>query len=264
MIITRESKCLSPQKHTSNGVSNQMKNSAIKFLLSGALLSPAVLIPSNPVFAAESTVTQPKRIISLQAEASREVANDQMQATLYAELNNSNPTNLAQDINKIINEAMRQAAKYPQVQISTGAQNTYPVYDDKNKLKGWRARAQIELKSTDFKATSDLIAALQTNLQVQAINFSVSDAQRKKVENELLVEASKAFQQRATLLQQSWQANSYELVNLDLNTGTNVQPPIMYAMRGKAAMASDMVESQNVEAGNTQIRVNANGSIQLQ
>jgi predicted secreted protein len=241
-----------------------MKNSAIKFLLSGALLLPAVLIPTQTVFAADDTVTQPKRIISLQAEASREVANDQMQATLYAELNNNNPTNLAQDINKIINESMRQAAKYPQVQITTGAQNTYPVYDDKNKLKGWRARAQIELKSTDFKATSDLIAALQSSLQVQSINFSVSDAQRKKVENELLVEASKAFQQRATLLQQSWQANSYELVNLNLDAGSNVQPPIMYGMRAKASMSVDMVESQNVEAGNTQIRVNANGSIQLQ
>lgn len=240
-----------------------MKNSAIKFLLSSALLSPAVLIPTQATFAAETPVTQPTRVISLQAEASREVANDQMQATLYAELNNSNPTSLAQDINKLINESMRQAAKYPQVQISTGAQNTYPVYDDKNKLKGWRARAQIDLKSTDFKATSDLIAALQSNLQVQSVNFSVSDALRKKVENELLVEASKAFQQRASLLQQSWQANSYELMNLDLNTGSNVQPPIMYGMRAKASMASDMVESQNVEAGNTQIRVNANGSIQL-
>lgn len=239
-----------------------MKQFVARSLICGAAITSLMGMSIQPSFAAEPTVTQ-QRIINLQAEASREVANDQMQATLYTELNNSNPTSLAQDINKVVNEAMRQAAKYPQVQISTGAQNTYPIYDDKNKLKGWRARAQIDLKSTDFKATSDLIAALQSNMQVQSINFSISNAQRKKVENELLVEASKAFQERAKLLQQSWQASGFELVNLDLSAGSNIQPPIMYARGMKAMDASAAVESQTTEAGNTELRVNANGSIQL-
>lgn len=239
-----------------------MKQFVARSLVCGAAITSLMAMSIQPSLAVEPAVNQ-QRIINLQAEASREVANDQMQATLYTELNNSNPTSLAQDINKVINEAMRQAAKYPQVQVSTGAQNTYPIYDDKNKLKGWRARAQVELKSTDFKATSDLIAALQSNMQVQSINFSISNAQRKKVENELLVEASKAFQDRAKLLQQSWQSNGYELVNLDLSTGSNVQPPIMYARAMKAMDAGAAVESQTTEAGNTEIRVNANGSIQL-
>lgn len=239
-----------------------MKQFVARSLVCGAAITSLMAMSIQPSLAVEPAVNQ-QRIINLQAEASREVANDQMQATLYTELNNSNPTSLAQDINKVINEAMRQAAKYPQVQVSTGAQNTYPIYDDKNKLKGWRARAQVELKSTDFKAISDLIAALQSNMQVQSINFSISNAQRKKVENELLVEASKAFQDRAKLLQQSWQSNGYELVNLDLSTGSNVQPPIMYARAMKAMDAGAAVESQTTEAGNTEIRVNANGSIQL-
>ncbi|XID75652.1 SIMPL domain-containing protein [Alkanindiges sp. WGS2144] len=202
------------------------------------------------------------RLIQLQAEASREVANDQMRAILFTELNNNNPASLAQDINRVINEAMRQATRYPQVKVSTGRQNTYPVYDDKNKLKGWRARAQVELKSTDFKAASDLVAALQSNMQIESIDFSVSDAERRKVENELMVEASQAFQQRAQLLQQSWQASGYELVSLDLNTSNYERPPIMYAAM-KASDARMNIESQNVQGGNSQIRVNASGSVQL-
>lgn len=224
------------------------------------VLTGALLGLSAPAAFAETDKPQ-YRLIQLQADATREVANNQMEAVLFTELNSSSPTSLSQDITRTLNDAMRQAAKYPQVKVSTGAQSTYPVYDEKNKLKGWRARAQIELKSTDFKATSDLITALQDKMQVQSINFSVSDAERKRVENELMVEASQAFQQRAQLLQQSWQASGYELVNLDLNAMNNERPPIMYAMKARDASAA--MESQNVQGGNSQMRVNASGSVQL-
>ena len=228
--------------------------------LSGAVLLSSLLGLSYNA-SAESDQKPQYRLIQLQADATREVTNNQMEAVLFTELNSNSPAELSQSITKVLNDAMRQAAKYPQVKVSTGAQSTYPVYDDKNKLKSWRSRAQIELKSTDFKATSDLIAALQNNMQVQSINFSVSDAERKRVENELMVEASQAFQQRAKLLQQSWQATSYELVSLDLNSVNNERPPIMYAM--KARDDADAMESQNVQGGNSELRVNASGSVQL-
>lgn len=229
-------------------------------LYSTVLASSLLALSTQGALAADNDKPQ-YRLVQLQADATREVTNNQMEAMLFTELNNNSPSSLSQDVTRILNEAMRQVAKYPQVKVSTGAQSTYPVYDDKNKLKGWRARAQIELKSTDFKATSDLIAALQNNMQVQSINFSVSDDERKRVENELMVEASQAFQQRARLLQQSWQASGYELVSLDLNAMNNERPPIMYAM--KARDTSGAMESQNVQGGNSQLRVNASGSVQL-
>ena len=236
-----------------------MKTNIARALSSAVLLSSLLGISYSA--SAETDQKPQYRLIQLQADATREVTNNQMEAVLFTELNSNSPAELSQNITKVLNEAMRQAAKYPQVKVSTGAQSTYPVYDDKNKLKSWRSRAQIELKSIDFKATSDLIAALQNNMQVQSINFSVSDTERKRVENELMVEASQAFQQRARLLQQSWQATSYELVSLDLNAVSNERPPIMYAM--KARGAADAMESQNVQGGNSELRVNASGSVQL-
>ncbi len=236
-----------------------MKTNIARALSSAVLLSS--LLGMSYSASAETDQKPQYRLIQLQADATREVTNNQMEAVLFTELNSNSPAELSQNITKVLNEAMRQAAKYPQVKVSTGAQSTYPVYDDKNKLKSWRSRAQIELKSIDFKATSDLIAALQNNMQVQSINFSVSDTERKRVENELMVEASQAFQQRARLLQQSWQATSYELVSLDLNAVSNERPPIMYAM--KARGAADAMESQNLQGGNSELRVNASGSVQL-
>ena len=81
-------------------------------------------------------------------------------------------------------------------------------------------------ESTDFKAASQLIAELQQNFQTESINFTVSEAKRKKVENELMLEASKNFQQRAQSLAQAWNKPGYQLVNLNINTNNSGYPPV--------------------------------------
>jgi len=81
-------------------------------------------------------------IVSVQAEASRDVVNDEMLAVLFIEKSNKQPAVLANEINQLMNQATQLAKKYPQVKIKTDSQNTYPVYDNDNrKLKEWRSRA---------------------------------------------------------------------------------------------------------------------------
>ena len=144
-------------------------------------------------------------IVNVQAGAARQVSNDEMHAILYIEKSNKQPAELASQITQLMNQAMMLAKKYPQVKVETGSQTTYPVYDNENrKLKEWRGRAEVQIESTDFKAASQLVSELQQNFQTESINFTVSDAQRKKVENELMIEASKNFQQRAQMLSQAW------------------------------------------------------------
>lgn len=201
------------------------------------------------------------RIVNLQAEVVREVANDEMQAILYTELNEKDAATLAQKINTAMNQALATAKQYSNVKVKTGNQNTYPIYNDK-RLVNWRGRAEIVLSSQDFKQTSELVAKLQNQMQLQGVSFQVSDVQRQKVENELYVEASKAFQQRAQLLLAPWAASKYELVNLQINT-QGAYRPMMMAMRGAMDETSAKIDSQHIEAGNSEVRVTANGSIQL-
>lgn len=105
-----------------------------------------------------------------------------MHATLYIEKSNKQPAELSNQINQLMNQALATSRKYSQVKVETGAQSTYPIYDnDSNKLKEWRGRAEIRLESKDFKAASQLINELQQSFQTQSINFSVSDEQRKKL-----------------------------------------------------------------------------------
>ncbi|WP_228254885.1 SIMPL domain-containing protein [Aquirhabdus parva] len=230
------------------------------FLLA-SILGLSAMVASTPTFAEP---VREHRIVNLQAETSRDVQNDEMQATLYTELNNTNPTTLARDTAQIVNKAMDLAKAYPSVKVSSGTQSTYPIYSDKNKLTGWRGRAEIQLKTSDFKAGSELIAQLQSNMQLEAVNFSVSAQQRLKVENELLTDITKIFRERASLLQNAWGASKYELVEMNITSSNDEPRPYPMMMRMAKAEASDAVPAQAVQSGNSKVRVQANGSIQLQ
>ena len=227
--------------------------------LATLMISAAV---SSNLFA-QSSDSLNYNVVNLQAEATRQVSNDEMHAVLFIEKSNKQPAVLSSQINQLMNQAMQLAKKYPQVKVETGSQTTYPVYDnDSSKLKEWRGRAEINIESTDFKAASQLVSELQQSFQTESINFTVSDAQRKKVENELMVEASKNFQQRAQLLSQTWNKSGYNLVNLNLNTSNHYPQPMMRASMAKFANA-EVADAQNVAAGESKITVNANGAIQF-
>ena len=203
-------------------------------------------------------------LVNVQAEATRQISNDEMYAVLYIERSKKQPAELSALITQLMNQAIAASKKYPQVKVETGTQSTYPVYDnDSQKLKEWRGRAEIRLKSTDFKAVSQLISELQQNFQTQSINFTVSDAQRKKVENELMVEASKNFQQRAQMLTSAWNKSGYQLVNLNLNTNNYYPQPVMMRANMAKFAGAEAADAQNVAAGESKITVNANGSIQF-
>lgn len=230
------------------------------FYRSFALAITAVI--SVPTFAQENASLN-YNVINIQTEASRNISNDEMSAVLYIEKSNKQPTQLAAEINLLMTQAVNAAKKYPQIKFETGSQSTYPIYDNDNrKVKEWRGRAEIRLESKDFKTASQLISELQQNFQTQSIHFNVSDAQRKKVENELMIEASKNFQQRANSLAQAWNKSSYQLINLNLNTNqySNRAIPRMAMMK---AASADAIPEQEMASGESQITVNANGSIQL-
>lgn len=234
-----------------------------KFLISGLTLG-AFALPMSTVYADEALTYN---VVTLQSEAQRDVANDQMHVVMYLEKTHKQPATLATQVNSLVNQALLTARQYPSVKIETGAQSTSPIYDNDNrKLKEWRTHAQIRLESTDFKATSQLVAALQQNFQTQSLNFSISKPKRAQVENELLVEASKKLQQRAKTLAQAWNKSSYELVSLSVDNHSYsdyaMASPTM-AMAKSAAEAENSVVEQQIVAGDSQLTIRVNGTLQL-
>ncbi|WP_227678789.1 SIMPL domain-containing protein [Psychrobacter faecalis] len=201
--------------------------------------------------------------LTFQTEVKEEVQNDEVRATMYKKAQASDAKTLATTLNTSINNAMKIAKRYPSVTVSTGQQRTYPRYDKNDKIIGWTGQASIDLKSTDFVATSQLIADLQQTLVMENLNFGVSDAKKDALEQKLMTDASRAFQQQAKNLTRAWDARGYRVVTVNLNTNNNNYPRPMYSMGAESVAMDSAVPSQNFESGNSTISVTANGTIEL-
>ncbi|WP_058368873.1 SIMPL domain-containing protein [Psychrobacter sp. ENNN9_III] len=201
--------------------------------------------------------------LTFQTEVKEEIQNDEVRASMYKKAQATNAKTLATTLNTSINNAMKIAKRYPSVTVSTGQQRTYPRYDKNDKIIGWTGQASIDLKSTDFTATSQLIADLQETLVMENLNFGVSDAKKDALEQKLMTDASRAFQNQAKNLTRAWDARGYRVVNVNLNTGNNYPRPMYSGMRMRAEAADASVPSQNFESGNSTISVTANGTIEL-
>ncbi len=200
--------------------------------------------------------------ISFTSEVKTEVDNDEVQATMSKKVQTKDAKHLATKLNSAMNNAMKIAKRYPTVTVTTGQNSTYPSYDKNGKINGWTGQASINIKSTDLEATSELIANLQEDLILGNLNFAVSKKRQDEIEKQMLVQASKQFQQQAQTLTSAWGANSYNVVNVQLNTGSNYYQPMratgMYEMKAAAS-----VPDQDFESGNSTITVTANGTIEL-
>lgn len=240
-----------------------MKNTILdnKWLNKTAIASSVALLLTAIMSSAHAEPTGYDQL-SFQTEVKEEIANDEVRASLYKKSQANDAKTLATTLNTSINKALAIAKRYPTVTVSTGQQSTYPRYDKNDKIIGWTGQANIDLKSTDFAATSQLIADLQETLVMNNLNFGVSEIKKDALEQKLMTEASRAFQQQAKNLTRAWDARSYRVVTVNLNTGNNNYPRPMYSSM-RAADAESSVPSQNFESGNSTISVTANGTIEL-
>lgn len=248
----------------------QFSNLNARFLASaavlGMLLPTALPAQAAPIPTATTTMqnnTLQYGLVSFAASASRKVANDQINASLSKTAQNKSSAEVQNQIATTLNQAMAIARKYPQVQVTSGNQATYPQYDKNQKIIGWTGNATLNLKSTDTVAASKLIADLQAFMTMDNLVFTVSDAKRKEVEQALMVDASRNFQQQATALLPAWGAQSYQLVNVEFNQGNDYYPRARVMPMMAAAKMENAVADQDFQAGDTSITVTVNGTVQL-
>lgn len=200
--------------------------------------------------------------LSFSTEIKQEIDNDEVRASLYKKAQASDAKALATELNTSINQAMSIAKRYPSVTVSTGRQNTYPRYDKNDKIIGWTGQANIDIKSTDFTAASQLIADLQSMLVMDNLSFGISETRKDELEKQLMSRASKAFQQQAQTLSRDWGAKGYRVISVNLNTGSNYYPRPMGRMMAMQESASSVPE-QSFEGGNSTLSVTADGTIEL-
>ena len=196
--------------------------------------------------------------VDFQVEAAREVANDLLTATLTVDIQDRQPARVAQQMNAALNDALKKAAAYKTVKTRSGNQQTFPVYDRDNRIDAWRGHGEIRIESRDFKAAGELIMALQSDMQLGGVQFSVAPDTRAQIENALITEAIKAFRQRADAIRDAVGAKSYKTVHMGISSGMPNHPmPMM-----RAAKVSASISAPEFASGESRMTVQINGTIE--
>ena len=210
------------------------------------------------VFLSAQAADEPRyQQLHFQVERSQQVGNDQMQVWLTAQAEGSDPARLARTINETMDWALARGGHSEGVRLKTGNYQTQALRD-KDKLRGWQVSQDLHVEGTDIPAISALVGELQERLQVRSMGFSVSDAARRAVEEQLIEAALRAFQERADNVQRIMGASGHRLVNASIQTGGHFPGPVLRAQVASAEMAAPAVQ-----AGESEVRVTVAGSIEL-
>jgi predicted secreted protein len=200
-------------------------------------------------------------LVSLNAQAEREVPNDLLAAVLAAEAEGTDTAQLSSDVNRVMQRALAVAKGYGSVKARSGGYNTFPTYE-KGRIVRWRVRQELRLESTDIAAATELIGKLQANLVVNGMGLSVSPEVRRQTENALLGEALAAFEERARLVRDAMKAKGYRVRDVQISGGGAAAPMPMYMLARPAS--AELRAQPAVEPGTSRIVISVSGTVQLQ
>ena len=239
-----------------NIMSNITAHPSALLLLTLALVSS---LTAQPLMAGEKARTYDR--VQLSATATMQVANDTLSAQLYAQREGSNLAQLANDVNRSINQAVERVKQVEGVTLQTQGYQTYPVHQQQ-RLTGWRVRQSIRLESQDGAKLSQLLSELQSELALESLQYSISPKQRETAEEQLVGEAISAFQRRAALVTKQLGHQDYRLVEMHINASGDTGQPVR--LRAGVMAMESAVAPPSLEAGSQTLRVDVNGTIELQ
>ena len=200
--------------------------------------------------------------VSFRVEVGRDVENDLVTAILNVTAEALKPAKLADTINSAMSWALEQARANQKVKSRSGAYQTYPVYEDK-KIVRWRGRQELQLESQDVDRLSELVGTLQSRLQMQSLQFSVSPDKRRQIEDTLIEQALAAYQQRADIIRKSLGAQGYTLLEVDIHTAGQDRPMPVLRAEAVSMLSRSSVSEPAMEQGTSRVNVQVSGKIRL-
>ena len=225
---------------------------AMKFLI-------VPLLFALPVLAVAHETTDHYDRVHLSASAQTQIENDTVIATLYSQEEGSDAVQLANLVNKRINEAIELVKQHDAIKLQTNNYSTSPVYH-KNKITGWRVRQSIRLESQDMTLMSEVLGDLQQTLALEGTSFAVSPELKNSTDDELIGEALKVFEKRAKNITQQLGRKNYKIVDINVATSVNHYTRRTY----EAAVMASKVAAPSIEGGEQTIKVTITGQIELE
>jgi predicted secreted protein len=199
--------------------------------------------------------------VSLNAAAQTEVETDLLVVVLFAQAEGRDAATPADEVNRSMDWAMSMLQGNADLKAQTLGYHSSAIYKD-DKIRGWRVKQSLRLEGRDSRLVGDVIGELQAQLNVESIDYQVSDERRREHVDTLTATALARFQQRAEHIAKSLGRADYRLVRLNINDGGHSPMPRLGG-RMMSAQADSTVAPARIEAGTQVITVSVNGEIEL-
>jgi predicted secreted protein len=232
-------------------------------ILTQWLAAGIMLAAAHSAFSQSHASTLPTQRVSLSANATVQVPQDELMLTLSTQREGSNAPDVQNQLKAALDSALtlaRRQAQSPLMSVSTGRFGLSPRHDRNGKLVGWQGSAEIILQGRDFVRISQTAAQIQT-LSVASVVFGLSAQQRQDAQTQAQSQAIEQFQKSASEIAKSFGFGGYTLG--DIQVSANQPGPVRpYMMAASVRSVADEVPVP-LEAGLSQVNVNVSGSVQL-
>jgi predicted secreted protein len=198
-------------------------------------------------------------VLELSESARREVAQDELRASLAAHAEAPEPVAAQDRVNRMMAEAVETARGAGGVQVSTGS---YSVYQNEpeNRPARWVAEQSLSLTGEDASVLLDLVGKLQgRGLAVQELRWSLATTTRRNVERQLLDEALDALSRTAKAAAEGLSLEFTGWRRVSLAPADTPSPPY----RARMAMAAEAMAAPVAVAGTSEVVVTVNAEALL-
>ena len=238
----------------------------------------AVLLPA--LFAAQLSLAQPstkaptatvdnRTIISLAADAYREVQQDRVILSLSKEMRGPEAKVLAEQVNKAINAVLEAGKGNDKLNLKTGSYNLWSQqeYDDTGKPTGkaiYVVTGEVIVSTEAMAEATSFIGQVSDHMNLSNINFEMTLETRRKVEDEIRAEAIQTFQQKARAVSREFGFDNYDIKYVQLHDSSvnNAPTPHFRGAKAEAVRSMDFAVPE-LSAGKERVSITLTGEIAL-
>ena len=205
----------------------------------------------------------PQNVVSLDANASVEVTNDQLTITLHTTREGSEAASVQNGLKQALDAALaeaRKAAQPGQLEVRTGNFSLYPRHSSQGRITGWQGTAELVLEGKDLPRIAQAAGRLNT-MTIANITQSLSREARERHAAEAAARAIANYKAKAQEYAKQFGFAGYVLREVNVSTSEPGGYPQPMLMRAKSAMTEDAAVP--VEAGKAVVTVTVSGSVAL-
>jgi len=207
----------------------------------------------------------PRDRLNLSATASVEVTRDVLGVVFSTSKEGSDAGAVQQALKQALDSALAEArkiAKPGQVEVQTGNFSLYPRYAPKGGINGWQGSAELVVEGRDSAAIAQLTGRIGS-MSIARVGYSLSKAQREKVEADVVAQAIALYKTRAADYAKQFGYPGFQIGEVSVNTGDNAAQPMAAPQVRYKAMGASAEMALPVEAGQATVSATVNGSVLL-